>query len=133
MQTRNQKYAAEIYRQVEPFKPIEGESKEQKSKRQQYGSMAHKLPVLIRTSGLVQALVFAESRKKDGINQLLDHLAAIVMGNADKGVLIRSSRDAALSEYMRLTQQTLDALLWYKRFAQSVLDIDATQEDEDER
>lgn len=129
MQTRNQKFAADIFRQVEPLKPADNESSTQKDIRQQYGSMAHKLPVLIRTAGLVQALVFAESRKKDGINQLLNHLAEAT-GNTNKATLINNSRLASLSEYMRLTQQTLDALLWYKRFAQSVLDVDATEEDD---
>jgi len=34
---------------------------------------------------------------------------------------------------MYITQQVLDALLWYKRFAQSVLDVDPTDQLDDEQ
>ena len=32
-----------------------------------------------------------------------------------------------LKEYIKLTHETMAALLWYKRFAQSVLDVDASE------
>jgi CRISPR-associated protein Cmr5 len=77
---------------------------------------------------LAQALGFldAKSRKEsEAMNkQLLDDLAATL--DLDSGQLISRSRgdvNQSLGDYLRLTQEALAALLWYKRFAQSVLGI----------
>jgi CRISPR-associated protein Cmr5 len=48
----------------------------------------------------------------------------------DAQQLISQSRNACLSEYLRLTHQSVAALLWYKRFAQSVLGIEAGESEE---
>lgn len=117
MQTRSQEYAAVIYKQVNE---IEDKSKEDQKK---YGSMAHKLPVLVRTAGLAQALAFVDARGSDPAKKLLEHLAAAVK---EDQLLVRS-RDCELVEYMHLTQKVMTALVWYKRFAQSVLGIDASE------
>src|SRR5712692_10915034 len=118
MQTRDQKYAVDVYKKV---------SQVTDKNRNSYGSMAHKLPILIRTAGLAQALAFVESKAKNktALKQLLNDLSETV----DKpGILTETARTAPLSEYMLLTQQTMAALLWYKRFAQSVLGIQAGDE-----
>jgi len=122
MRTREQRYAAEIFRQVSAVadRPTEYRSK--------YGSMAHKLPVLIRSAGLAQALAFVEARGEDAHRDLLEHLAKVT-GQASKDRLLRRSREAELGEYMRLTQAVLAALLWYKRFAQSVLEVESAGEE----
>ena len=116
MQTRDQIYAADAYKRVSRVKKEDCTS---------YGSMAHKLPILIRTAGLAQALSFVESKgKKTGAyEQLLKDIAETI---GKKDMLLDRARNADLSEYMLLTKQVMDALLWYKRFAQSVLDIDAS-------
>ncbi len=108
MQTRNQKYAQSAYENVRQVP--EG----QKSK---YGSMVHKLPILIRTAGLAQALAFVEAKKEHTLLQNLEKTLGIP-------ALAAKSREAELSEYMRLTRDTLAVLLWYKRFVQSELGID---------
>ena len=87
--------------------------------------MAHKLPILIRTAGLAQALAFVDARGKDSQKQLLQDLAGTV-GKQNSVSLLRRAREAELSEYMLLTQQVMAALLWYKRFAQSVLGVEAS-------
>ena len=117
MQTRDQKYAIDVYKRVEKI-----EEKDRKS----YGAVAHKLPILIRTAGLAQALAFVEARGKEPQNRLLSDLAKTV-GKSNKGDLLDRARKADLSEYIHLTQQVLAALLWYKRFAQSVLGVDASE------
>ncbi|NJP05008.1 MAG: type III-B CRISPR module-associated protein Cmr5 [Chloroflexaceae bacterium] len=117
MHTRDQQYAATIFEQVQSI----ATNPEQK---QEYGSIAHKLPVLIRTAGLAQALAFVEARGKPPHQLLLNHLATTI--NCQN--LVEQSRTVELNEYMRLTQQALDALLWYKRFAQSVLGVEAGEE-----
>jgi CRISPR-associated protein Cmr5 len=120
MQTRSQKYAALIYKQVEDF-----QRDHNAGDQKQYGSMAHKLPVLIRTAGLSQALGFVAARGNAIHLRLVQDLTA-TLGRRD---LPDESRKAPnLQAYMRMTQETLDALLWYKRFAQSVLKVDASDE-----
>lgn len=120
MQTRSQKYAARIFRQIEAL-----QSEHSAGDQKQYGSMAHKLPVLIRTAGLSQALGFVTARGNPMHLRLVKDLAA-TLGRPN---LSRDSRMATmLQEYMRMTQEALDALLWYKRFAQSVLKVDASDE-----
>lgn len=122
-QTRDQRYAAKIFQKVEEVeKKTNKKTKENKTYRDAYGSMAHKLPVLIRTSGLAQALAFVEARGKDPHHELLKHLSQVVRD--DKEDLCTQSRVADLSEYMHLTHESLAALLWFKRFAQSVLDVE---------
>lgn len=119
-QTRAQRFAATIFEQVSE---IESKSKSEKT---QYASMAHKLPVLIRTAGLAQALAFVEARHKANSppRTLLEHLGTVL----SDGNLSQTSRTTRnLGEYMRLTQNVLAALHWYKRFAQSVLGVDASE------
>jgi CRISPR-associated protein Cmr5 len=125
MQTRDQKYGAAIFKQIS--EEVVGKGNEYSNS---YGSMAHKLPVLIRSAGLAQALGFVEARGKGAHKDLLDHLAIVVLNeDAAKGVeLSKQSRETKqLSEYMRLTHEVMAALVWYKRFAQSVLDVDASE------
>lgn len=119
MHTRDQKYAAAIHKKVDEFK-----QKHTKAAQKKYGSMAHKLPVLIRTAGLAQALAFLEARGDPDQKRLLTDLAEVL----DKKDLVARSRDAELGEYRRLTGEALAALLWFKRFAQSVLDVKASDD-----
>lgn len=126
MRTRNQEYAARIFEQVSQV-PVE--------ERDRYGSLAHGLPVLVRTAGLAQALAFVDARGGSGGKRLLEHLATVVLddvgaaggkGEAPSGAeLLRLSRNADLPEYMLLTRNVLMALTWYKRFADSVLGVKA--------
>ncbi|MBI5811331.1 MAG: type III-B CRISPR module-associated protein Cmr5 [Deinococcota bacterium] len=115
--TREQKRAQSAFGKVSQHQSRD------KTWRDQYGGMAHKLPVLVRQAGLAQALAFVESRGKEAHKVLLDDLAQTV--GLSKADLLRQSREAALSEYLRLTREVLAAAQWYKRFSQSVLDVEA--------
>ncbi len=119
MQTRDQRYAADVYDKVIVIKS--NHQKEYKS----YGALSHKLPILIRTAGLAQALSFIEARGKKPGELLLNDLASTINKESAK-VLAQKARTVGLSEYIRLTQQVMDALLWYKRFAQSVLEVEVS-------
>lgn len=129
MITREQRYAAHIYKQVEAWGT---EHPKGSRERNQYGAMAHKLPILIRTAGLVQALAFVDARGEKTHKQLLAHIAETISLDRNEKLtasqLVTRSREAPLPEYMRLSQQVMAALLWYKRFAQSVLDVAQGQE-----
>lgn len=93
--------------------------------KQKYGTMAHKLPMLIRNAGLVQALAFVEARGEEAQKQLVAHLAQTINfeGVSDIDDLTRLSREADLATYMLLTRRVMSALLWYKRFTETVLKV----------
>jgi CRISPR-associated protein Cmr5 len=118
MQTRDQKMAAAVYSKVQAFAHNSQPADENRSK---YGSMAHKLPVLIRTAGLAQAFAFANTRTQPQQAMLRD--LASVLGYESADELTKKSREASLQEYIWLTQQSLAALLWFKRYAQSILKV----------
>lgn len=132
MRTREQEYAMAVFTQVTAVKTQYGENAVFCKK---YGAMAHKLPVLIRTAGLAQTLAFletrkgsAETRQSNPYARLLNDLAAVAgkaAGKTTGAALAQYSREAPLGAYMRLTQQALAALVWYKRYAESVLNVQA--------
>lgn len=120
IRTRDQQFAAEIYEQL-----IKLEKKEPWVK--DYGRLANDLPILVKRAGLAQALSFAakDEKDKEGRRQLLDDLQEVIrkVGGRKDLDLRRESLTADLSVYLLLTQQVMTALHWYKRFAQSVLDV----------
>lgn len=121
--TREQRYASTVYELVKNYRLKD------KDFRDKYGSMAHKLPVLIRTSGLAQALAFVEARNKEGTPQrqlVIDLNETLKKVGQLQGVLVEQSRTIPFDEYMRLTEACIEALLWFKRFSSSLLDADIT-------
>jgi CRISPR-associated protein Cmr5 len=122
MQTRDQKYAVAIAEQVQQVK------EDDKATYRKYGVMCHKLPILIHTAGLAQALAFVESRKEPIYKTFLTHLGDTV---GEKDVAIKA-RTVELNDYMRLTAQIMAALVWYKRFAQSILGVDVSDVDDEQ-
>lgn len=117
MATRNQQLAADAHRQVTQFKTEHDEKAHKK-----YGTMAHKLPVLVRTAGLVQAVAFVQTRGNKSQQTLLTHLAE-TLGYEEVDTFAADTRTHNLQDYMLLTRRVLAALLWYKRFAESILDV----------
>ncbi len=120
MRTLEQELAEKVYQQVSRLQVGSDFAKE-------YGGMAHKLPVLIRQAGLVQALAYVAARGKDGAKHLLEDLAQTLECESAEH-LLKKSREADLLEYMHLTRKATVALTWYKRFAQSVLGVEPTEE-----
>lgn len=125
MKTRNQEVASDVFDRIKGL--------ESNPKKKQYGAMAHKLPVLIQTAGLAQALSFVDAKSKSQSGRILGTLLndlAQTLKLQDAHQLVSLSRDAELSEYLHLTKRALFALLWYKRFTQSVLGIEAGESEE---
>lgn len=129
MLTRDQHYAQDVFCRVMTI-----EKTEDTNFAKSYGSMAHKLPILIHVSGLAQALAFVEARGNgEEPKRLLEDLSQTVLRKPATELLDRSRGNAQASdlhEYMRLTEQTLAALLWYKRYAQSILNVESDTEGE---
>lgn len=124
MKTLNQDYAAEAYKRVNQ---IAGKDEKYQKK---YGAMAHKLPILIRTAGLVQALAFvaAKGSGAPAWRQYLEDVAKTVDAQLDAKALIEKSQQAGLNEYILLTRRVSQATLWYKRFAESILKVDPSEQ-----
>lgn len=131
METRDQKYARAAFTHVNAIK-------DQKNEASRYGAMAHKLPMLIHTSGLIQALTFVDARHKEGSgpSRLMGDLSKTVLGeDGTKEKLLSAARGGGhsnLKAYIYLTRQVLAALLWYKRYAQSILGVEAGQDEKRE-
>lgn len=120
MQTLDQRYSTQICQQMLEIK------KKPEAEYKKYGAMAHKLPILIHTAGLLQALEFVNTREE--IHRLLLQDLARTLGQPHGKALLDAARGANLKAYMLLTRRTLSALLWYKRFAQSILGVEASDE-----
>ncbi len=131
MHTNQQKYAQKAFGQAEEIAKKYEKGSEY---RQKYGSMSHKLPLLIRTAGLAQALAFVQAKKQTAYDDLLDHVATAVDIKNGK-TLAQKSRREHVDGYILLTRRVTAALIWYKRFAESILDVKVTDHvpEEDEQ
>lgn len=150
MQTREQRYATRTMKRLETV------ARRPKAFVTQYGSLCHKLPVLILSAGLAQALAFLLARASDkdaspkpgpsdddvltyasAHHQLLADLAWVLHADSPQEkppestpqLLLQRAQGATLLEYMRLTRLSLAALVWFKRFAQSLLNVEADAEE----
>lgn len=116
----DQERAVLAYQHIEPLLA-------DKALAKKYGAMALKLPILVRTAGLCQALHFVESRKDGACDQLLGDLAQ-QLKRVDRQItdalsLCKYVRQANLQQYLHLTREATATLQWYARLAQSVLNI----------
>ena len=98
-----------------------------------YGTLCMKAPIMLKTMGLLQMLEFICSRNEPAAMEFLGHLASVVhdamlIGDANETSLREKVRSAELLEYMRLTHELDATLLWYRRFAQSMLKASTTDE-----
>jgi len=120
--TLEQQRAAKAFEHVQKIK-VEASAED----RDRYGSTAQKLPVLIRTAGLCQALHFVRSRNGDIYKQLLNHLGdQLHRANpaiTDGETLCEQSRKAELQSYLWLSREALASAEWYARLAQSELGV----------
>jgi CRISPR-associated protein Cmr5 len=128
MRTRSQQDAQAIYLQV---------SRVPQNLGKQYGALCHRFPVLVLRSGLAQAIGFlrAKAKANNGLGEsahglLLAHLAGHLGQNAEAQAFQERVNTASLDEYRRLTRAALAAAVWYKRYAESVLGVDATATEE---
>mgnify|MGYP001214734166 CR=1 FL=1 len=144
-QTREQKYATAVYSRVQNYikvcvdkspadkqASIKANPAEDKNIKA-YGSLAHKLPILIRTSGLAQALAFVKARNENNSPQyqLIKDLEAVMQQVGPlQGELFEQSRTTLFDDYIRLTEACMEALLWFKRFATSELGVEQGDETE---
>ncbi len=84
-----------------------------------YKSFALTFPSLIHSCGLVQAVSFACSKKK---NKYVEDLQAVFNEIDNAGDLATRSREAMVMEYMRISRHALSAASWIKRYCQAAPD-----------
>ena len=100
-----------------------------------YGGLCHSFPILVRSCGLCQALAFvaakaAPSTERGTAHTLLrGHIAAAFA--LQPGKLLDTIRAAEMPAYMRHTRTVLDAWIFYKRFAVSILKVESAHEGEE--
>ena len=103
--------------------------------RKAYGGLCHGFPVLVRTNGLCQALAFVH-QKKSGTDDLAAahghlwrHVAGVLsVQNADD--LLQHIRRQPSDRYLHETRLLLEAWIYYKRFAVSLLGVQPGEEAE---
>lgn len=103
--------------------------------RKKYATFVHKMPALISSAGLCQAVHFIQSRNQDAGNEYLGHLTAqlqhVDKTLKDPSTLADRVRGAPLDMYLRLTQEAFLCSAWYRRMVQGVLKIEASDVDGD--
>ena len=120
--TRNQEYAVRIYEQVQKVKDSD--------KAQAYGRYAHKLPIMISTEGLVNAVSFIREKKLDD-GLLLEDIRQLIgkeFGADSVEAFLKVIREADIETYVLLTQKIQDALVWYKRYSKTILNVEGEEE-----
>jgi CRISPR-associated protein Cmr5 len=91
-----------------------------------YGALCHQIPIFVLTNGLALTAAFVDA--KAGASQpftlVRGHMIHALGGGANTltGVLDRTNR--ADDQYMLDTFTILDAWVYYKRFAVSILDVE---------
>jgi CRISPR-associated protein Cmr5 len=98
-----------------------------KETQQIYGGLCHSFPVMVRTCGLCQALAFSQAKACEGKDArekahrlLLEHVQKVLALNGD---VLQVVREASASQYMLYTRRVLTAWVYFKRFAESVLEV----------
>ena len=101
--------------------------------REIYGNLCHEFPVLVRTCGLCQAIAFCadkaqsdEKARAEAYRLLLKHIGKVLGVETDgnggaNDQLLKTILQASTTEYMLHTRRVLQAWVYFKRFAVSVL------------
>ncbi len=107
--TRQQEWALRAQQQVRDLAAT--------PQRKKHKTFGMKMPGLIQQSGLVQALVFVQTRTGEGGPDFVDALAT-VYGVANGNALVTASRTADLAQYLALTRDVSEVAIWVRRFVQ---------------
>lgn len=124
--TKEQERAALAYQHVSALK--EGEKKV-------YGTLALKLPALLRSSGLCQTVHFIKSRNDKAtqaahtfLGHLGEQLKRVDPEISDMETLCERSRKAQFATYLWLSREALAVATWYARLAKSELKVESGED-----
>jgi CRISPR type III-B/RAMP module-associated protein Cmr5 len=97
--------------------------------KRRYNALAHKLPVLLRTNGLVQVLAFLRAKAGDkdtnasAERRFAEHLGAHLQaaGKVKDGARVEDVHTAAMkapyADYLRMQEEAVACAAWHKRFS----------------
>jgi CRISPR-associated protein Cmr5 len=92
----------------------------------EYRSFAREFPTLVHQCGLAQAVAFAQAKKEhqaDYVNDLAAVLTAAGHANVgDVKALAGQTRALAVTGYVRLSRDALDAAVWLKRYVEALFE-----------
>jgi len=129
MAMRDQHRAALAYAHVDS---IERDTPQAKK----YATIVHKMPTLIQTAGLCQALHYVSSRNNNEmatsyLNHLAEQLGNFEGARLNQEGLLQRVRTATLRDYLRLTDEAMACATWYRRMVQGVLKIEHADADQE--
>lgn len=97
--------------------------------KSRYQLLCQSFPVMVRQSGLIQALAFSAAKGKDetGLGRahrriLGDVTEILGLGEEDP---VRHVSSASALDYVRMTDEVLRAWVYFKRFSKSMLKLEA--------
>ena len=108
--TRHQRWSAGALERVKARKSGGDSSK--------YRTLCMKMPGLIKQAGLVQALVFMESREKELGKGFVEDLAKVYGSKT----LLADAQKQELAPYLAMTNDLSQIAIWFRRFAQIELE-----------
>jgi CRISPR-associated protein Cmr5 len=150
MQTRAQKYSRLAY---EHISQLDQDNELNDVQKKLYSSICHDFPIMVLRSGLAQAVAFLsikaesdksndkstgkkaenlKSKNKFAYEEFLKHLSSITgHENETYDNFQQRIQKMELGEYQRTTRTILNAAIWYKRFAESLLKVRAVESVDD--
>lgn len=107
----------------------------QEKVREIYGGLCHSFPVMVRTCGLCQAVAFSEDKRQSNDSNraeahqlLLNHVERIL--ELPPQSLLNKILAADAATYLLYTRRVLNAWVYFKRFAVSILKVESGGESE---
>jgi CRISPR-associated protein Cmr5 len=121
VRTRSQIFAERAFARVAEV------SKRDPKTQADYARSAKRLPALLHTAGLAQAVAFLQAKN---LSQLLKDVVFVMNDDClQSETFAQLVRSAELLEYLRLSRLALEAAGWLKRYAESLLkDTDSGDE-----
>jgi len=120
MRSTSQQYAEVAYRTLTEF------AKSHPEKAKELGRLCHTFPSLVMLNGLRLTWIFFTS--KDGPQDAHRHYLEAIR----EAVGIESGIDTLelkSADYRYMTRQMLDAAVWFKRYAEAILNVHSATED----
>ena len=122
MKTRAQCFSQLAYKHISE---LQFDDKQKKL----YGSICHQFPIMVLRAGLAQSVAFLcvkATNDKPAYQKFMGHLSSIIgFENEEFSRFQIRIHNMDLDEYRRTTRMILNASIWYKRFAESLLDVQA--------
>ncbi|MDR0266842.1 type III-B CRISPR module-associated protein Cmr5 [Paenibacillus sp.] len=102
---------------------------EQNSYGKEYGRICQQFPPMVLVNGLKLSVAYLQSKQKENNKQdlasqqfLKDLGSAVDVGSWEE---ITINKNMPVPQYLDLTRRTLKAVVWFKRYAEAILKVDA--------